>query len=699
MPFFEDTPFIASGRQDVDGITTVAWTMIIIVAIGNIAYHFFHAFIDLQVDKRTSRRRRKIRKVEIGVFFLIALVAIGAVNWLRWEHRRLKLASWEEIEQWRLENPNLWLVGKEQRSPLVEAGIEFTERLNHAAHVDVHVPSASEVKDTVIDAKDSLVKNFMNVPSMMGDVKEAIVDGTDSLKQTYNNARMPTSGEVAEAAKQGAKNVARTAAERAEKTTKRSWERMEKAKGEMVGKVDEWRKQGSQWFYSNVPIPNEHAYNFPYGPLGPKKDASMWDFFKTLVNEASHFWWTQQWMAGYLVWAVFVGIESRNRDLPAFAFIVFGYCFSLAAAQSLYYALLLLKPAPPQRRKQNWMPHQVVALLPIVAEMAGLACLPRAYWDIVADKSTLFMSATVFFNVLQAFLVALPAIIALVIRDYLPLSWGTRRASAADAKKDLLLFCLWPWIEETIEAVQEGADVLQEKADLYIEAMQEGVEQSQEAAEPYAQDLRKRTKRAMRTAEPYLETAQEYVDEGLDQAGRYAKNAATFVAAQLAKPDYRRNALNIARAVGYQGGEEQGADECEDGEWTEVQRGRGASPRKRGRPAKGQRRTSRSPTPAASRSRTRASERESSVLKRRSSRIKELAATSVKAHSERHSRSEVDNVIEPWYNRMRLPSPSSIEVSEHLAGAFEAAAMTWGLFLVGGLGLASSGVFGGDEIH
>lgn len=62
------------------------------------------------------------------------------------------------------------------------------------------------------------------------------------------------------------------------------------------------------------------------------------------------------------------------------------------------------------------MPHQAVAILPIVFEMFGLAYLPSAYHKLVADKGTLFLSASVFFNVLQAFLVAFPAIIAVVIR-------------------------------------------------------------------------------------------------------------------------------------------------------------------------------------------------------------------------------------------------------------------------------------------
>lgn len=129
MSFFEDTPFIASGRSDVDGLVTIVWTLAIGGAILDIAYHFYRAIVVSGAGGRTSKRRRNVLTWEVGVFLVIAVVALGVVNGLRWEHRRLKLASWDSIEQWRLDNPNLWLVGKEPpKNPFVEAGVEFTDR-------------------------------------------------------------------------------------------------------------------------------------------------------------------------------------------------------------------------------------------------------------------------------------------------------------------------------------------------------------------------------------------------------------------------------------------------------------------------------------------------------------------------------------------------------------------------------------------
>ena len=61
------------------------------------------------------------------------------------------------------------------------------------------------------------------------------------------------------------------------------------------------------------------------------------------------------------------------------------------------------------------MPYASVVACPIALEMFGLAYLKTAYWKIVDDKSTLFIPAPVFFNILQGFLVALPLCIAFIV--------------------------------------------------------------------------------------------------------------------------------------------------------------------------------------------------------------------------------------------------------------------------------------------
>ncbi|KAK5138517.1 hypothetical protein LTR08_000104 [Meristemomyces frigidus] len=613
MAIFEDTPFITSGNRDIDVAATIIWLGVICASVGNISWHVYRAIADLSTEKRSSRRRRNIQPWAIGLFVCLAIVALGVVNGLRFEHRKLRLASWSSIEEWRRDHSGVPVLGKTQKEVVLEAGLEFTEKLNHAVKPDlsnVHLPSVSNVKEAA------------------GNAAEAVKDAAEAVTDTIKNAHIPTGKEVKKTANRGV----RKAAEKAFGVMLARSNRLKETAEDTAGRITDFGQASSRWLFETVPIPNEHAYSFPWPPMGPKKETSLWDFFKTLVDEGRHFWWTQQWMTAYLAWSVYVGIEGRNRSLPAWPFIVLSYCFSLAASQSLYFALMLLKPNPRrQRHQQSWMPYASVVAFPIVLEMFGLAYLRTAYWKIVEDKSTLFMSAPVFFNVLQAFLIALPMYIAFTICDYLPLSWGTRRASFADAKKDLRVFwwvvsmaiytlhivstisvfreawdmlprwsswlahwgvpglknsdptesgfstvlfilgshdwlsavgwdvvlstlslcawaivsaadvrgmlkCgLWPWFDESLEALQDGAELLQETAEPYLEAMQENVERLHQQAEPYAKDLRKRTRRAMKSVEPYLETARDYVDDGLGEGAEYAKHAFTSFSATEAE--------------------------------------------------------------------------------------------------------------------------------------------------------------------
>lgn len=61
----------------------------------------------------------------------------------------------------------------------------------------------------------------------------------------------------------------------------------------------------------NVPLPQRLVKSFPFLPSHMKAEVSVWDSFKTVMNSGSRFWWTQQWLMGYVTWAVFVGIESE----------------------------------------------------------------------------------------------------------------------------------------------------------------------------------------------------------------------------------------------------------------------------------------------------------------------------------------------------------------------------------------------------
>ena len=229
---------------------------------------------------------------------------------------------------------------------------------------------------------------------------------------------------------------------------------------------------------------------------------------------------------------------------------------------------------------------------------------------------------------------------------------------------------LWPWLDESFEALHEGAEVCIENLDPYLEAMQENVERLQEKAKPYAKDLRKRTKRAMRNAEPYLETARDSADEILDHGSKYAKNAYS----------------KAAERYGVGGDHDNGGDSAESGAESEEIL---PSPKKLGRPAKGTRKASKSPGPTrksvsrqardTSSTRERASERQASRPRRRSSRIKSLTS----------GNSRLSSDGEPWYRTFQVPQ-QFVEWAEIVG-------MAWALFLIGGLGLASTSVYGADE--
>jgi len=68
----------------------------------------------------------------------------------------------------------------------------------------------------------------------------------------------------------------------------------------------------SKVLVDNLPIPKTIHDQFPWLPSWWSRNATIWDFFKLLVDKYRYFWWTQQWMTGYLAWAVFVGIESKS---------------------------------------------------------------------------------------------------------------------------------------------------------------------------------------------------------------------------------------------------------------------------------------------------------------------------------------------------------------------------------------------------
>jgi len=97
MSFLESTPLLSTGSAQLDGFFTIT----LILTLGGTVFTLGNDF--LQQARSSKTRRHKVRRTrEIQVFLLIAAAAFVTVTWLRFEHRRLTIVSWDEIDQWRV---------------------------------------------------------------------------------------------------------------------------------------------------------------------------------------------------------------------------------------------------------------------------------------------------------------------------------------------------------------------------------------------------------------------------------------------------------------------------------------------------------------------------------------------------------------------------------------------------------------------
>lgn len=299
-------------------------------------------------------------------------------------------------------------------------------------------------------------------------------------------------------------------------------------------------------------------------------------------------------------------------------------------------------------------------------------------------------------------------------------------AAVSNADVESMLKCsVWPWLDDTIEAVKVGAETAQDVAEPYLDAMSDGVEQVQEmigqlqdGAGPYVRKASRTAKIAVDNTKPYVrpyvESVSDYVGEGFNHAmdaaelhvrpvGKRAKKAMEdaepyLEPVQEGAARMRQYAGKAMKAVYQQEGDEDSAndEDADESEWVEARRGRRSSPRKRGRPstnsASEDRRTS-------SRSRAHHDDRQASQATRKSSRIKilEEAKAEVKAEARRAKRkaSVAGGKVESWSRKM----PSLDEIPQRVAEGAEAAGLSWALCVLGGLGLASTGVFGAHLTH
>jgi hypothetical protein len=159
---------------------------------------------------------------------------------------------------------------------------------------DIHVPNAGEAAE-----------------ALKGSAKKVASIGVKGVDELHEGVHHPH--EKAEQSKKDMRRAGKEAIDHAGRVVK------EAAKA-TPGKLNETAHKAvhkakavlieNQWYPAN------YREIFRWMPGYTERHTSTWDFFKQLVDNWRRFWWTQQWMTGYSVWAVYVAIECKFLSSP-----------------------------------------------------------------------------------------------------------------------------------------------------------------------------------------------------------------------------------------------------------------------------------------------------------------------------------------------------------------------------------------------
>ncbi|KAI9817508.1 MAG: hypothetical protein M1827_001118 [Pycnora praestabilis] len=196
------------------------------------------------------------------------------------------------------------------------------------------------------------------------------------------------------------------------------------------------------------------------------------DSWEVVVQSSRRFWWSQQVLLGSVAWSVFLSVEGRRRNIPhLWAYMLLSQMVGVSFAQNVFFVTILLTPSPlldenglslkskgtSHRRKGTksnhglgeslrkkeatveaagqsayfftqdmirqwfptkplyWTPHPVVDILPLTISYICIFLLP------FASNTPSFTPILVTPHVLFYF--------PLVLRSIVPLSWGTVHSS------------------------------------------------------------------------------------------------------------------------------------------------------------------------------------------------------------------------------------------------------------------------------
>ena len=161
------------------------------------------------------------------------------------------------------------------------------------------LPSPGEVLDGMVHAVQAGAGAVAAAGHAVGDAGEAVSD-FDAQK-----TKKKAAAQFASATDSAGKYAHRKGAEAAAGIKKGVQKGYQKAK-DAVGAVVHGDVHGPQ-------LPDSMREMFPW-PTGLwTGEASVWGFFKSLIDTEQRYWWAQQWLAGYTAWAIYVGLECKSK--------------------------------------------------------------------------------------------------------------------------------------------------------------------------------------------------------------------------------------------------------------------------------------------------------------------------------------------------------------------------------------------------
>ncbi|KAF2843534.1 hypothetical protein M501DRAFT_924874 [Patellaria atrata CBS 101060] len=101
------------------------------------------------------------------------------------------------------------------------------------------------------------------------------------------------------------------------------------------------------------------------------------------VLSSKGFWWVQQQYIAIIAWSVFVGIEGHRRNFPKLkllSFVALAQLVGLSFAQNLFFVAILSTPLPlgssRSRKSSTWTPHPAIYIIPTLLSLIGIHRLP-----------------------------------------------------------------------------------------------------------------------------------------------------------------------------------------------------------------------------------------------------------------------------------------------------------------------------------